>query len=86
MEILQDICEILVSGITEVAEGIGGGLQSLVQNIFLTGTVDSTTGVFTATGLSTMGIVVICFAGIGLALGLSRWVLGFVTSLGARNR
>lgn len=86
MEILQDICEILVSGITQVAQGIGGGLQSLVQNIFLTGTTDATTGAFTATGLSTMGIVIVVFAGVGLALGLSRWVLNFVASLGARNR
>lgn len=86
MDTLQEIVGILVSGITEVAEGIGGGLQSLVQNIFLIGTTDSNTGVFTATGLSTFGIVVIVFAGIGLALGLSRWVLNFVTSLGARNR
>lgn len=84
MEILQDICEILVGGISQVATGIGGGLQDLVENIFLVGTESN--GVFTATGLSTMGTVIIIFAGVGLALGLSRWVLNFVTSLGARNR
>lgn len=84
MDILAEICEILVGGITEVAEGIGGGLQDLVENIFLTGS--TTDGVFTATGLSTMGTVIVIFAGVGLALGLSRWVLNFVASLGARNR
>lgn len=86
MEILEELTEILVGGIVNVAQGIGNGLQSLVQYIFLTGTTDAGTGAFTATGLSTMGIVIVCFAGVGLALGLSRWVLNFVASLGARNR
>lgn len=82
MAILQEIVEILVGGITNVATGIGSGLQSLVQNIFLTGAGTEASPY----QLSTMGIVIVVFAGIGLALGLSRWVLNFVTSLGARNR
>lgn len=82
MAILQEIVEILVGGITNVATGIGNGLQSLVQNIFLTG-AGTTESPYK---LSTMGVVIVVFAGIGLALGLSRWVLNFVTSLGARNR
>lgn len=79
MTILTEIIGILVGGITGVAEGIGGGLQSLATNIFLEGTGDTQS-------LSVMGTLIVVFAGISLALGLSRWVLNFVTSLGARNR
>lgn len=79
MSILTEIISILVGGITGVAEGIGGGLQTLATSIFLDGTGDTQT-------LSVMGTLIVVFAGISLAMGLSRWVLNFVTSLGARNR
>lgn len=79
--VLQEIVSLLVAGITGLASGIGQGVSSLVQNIFLTGngTTDS------PYALSTFGGVVIVFAGISLAVGLCRWVMSFVTSLGARN-
>ncbi len=79
VQILKSIIEILVGGITGVAEGIGGGLSTLAQSIFLTGSGESQT-------LSTFGILIVCFAGISLAVGLCRWVVNFVTSLGSRNR
>lgn len=78
MTILSEIISILVGGITGVAEGIGSGLSELASNIFLTGTGETQS-------LSVMGTLIVVFAGISLALGLSRWVLNFVTSLGARN-
>ena len=37
MQILTAIIEILVGGITKVAEGIGQGLSTLVQSIMVTG-------------------------------------------------
>lgn len=79
VEILQAIIEILVGGITQVASGIGAGLSTLATSIFLTGTGESQT-------LSTFGVLIVCFAGIALAVGLCRWVVNFVSSLGARNR
>lgn len=79
MTILTQIIEILVGGITGIAEGVGGGLSTLATSIFLDGTGDSQK-------LSVFGTLVIVFAGISLAMGLCRWVLNFVTSLGARNR
>lgn len=79
IQILQAIIEILVGGITSVAEGIGSGLSSLAQSVFLTGTGDTQS-------LSTFGVLIIVFAGISLAVGLSRWVVNFVASLGNRNR
>lgn len=79
VEIMQAVIQILVGGITEMAKGIGGGLSTLAQSIFLT-TNDS------KTELSTFGVLIVVFAGISLAVGLSRWVVNFVASLGARNR
>lgn len=76
MTMLSNIIEILVGGITGVATGVGQGLQSLVQQLFASPEGD----------LTLFGTLIIVFAGIALAIGLCRWVLNFVTSLGARNR
>ena len=83
VQIMQAIIEILVGGISGVATGIGQGLTTLATSIFLTTTG---TGADATTTLSTFGVLVIVFAGIALAIGLCRWVVNFITSLGARNR
>ena len=75
--ILNQIVEILYAGITGVAQGIGSGLTTLAQSIFL-GSEAGTLSVF--------GGLVVVFAGISLAIGLCRWVVDWVTSLGSRNR
>ncbi len=79
VEIVTSVVQTLVSGITGVAEGVGAGLSTLAQSIFMTGTGDTQT-------ISTFGTLIIVFAGISLALSLCRWVVNFVTSLGNRNR
>lgn len=76
--ILQEIIQILVSGITDLASGIGSGLKALVESIFLSGAGTQADPYV----LSTFGGIVVVFAGIALAVGLSRWVMNFVTSLG----
>lgn len=79
-EILSTIISLLVGGITGLATGIGTGLSSLVKSIFLeTGEAGA------ITGLSTFGSLIVIFAGVSLAIGLSRWVTNWVTSLGANN-
>lgn len=78
--ILTQIIELLVGGIKGVASGIGEGLSTLAQSIFLQAGAEG------ALTLSTFGSLIVIFAGISLAIGLSRWVVNFVTSLGARNR
>ena len=80
--LLTEIIELLVGGITGVATGIGSGLSELAQSIFLTTTGSGETAV---TSLSVFGSLIVIFAGISLAIGLSRWVVNFVTSLGSRN-
>lgn len=82
-QIMQSIIEILVGGITQVAQGIGSGLSTLAQSVFLQTTGE---GAQAQTSLSTFGVLIVVFAGISLAIGLSRWVVNFVASLGARNR
>lgn len=69
-----------------VAEGVGAGLSQLAQAIFMKATVSENTITYSTSELSVFGELIVAFAGIGLALGLCRWVVNFVTSLGARNR
>lgn len=76
--ILSEIIQLMVGGITGIAQGVGTGLSTLAESVFLTGTDTKT--------LSTFGALVVIFAGISLAIGLCRWVVNFVTSLGQRNR
>lgn len=75
--ILQQIIEILVAGISGIASGVGQGLTTLAQALFL--------GAEAGT-LSVFGGLVVVFAGISLAISLCRWVVDWITSLGARNR
>lgn len=78
IEIVQEIVSILVSGISGVATGIGQGLSTMAQAIFMSGTGESQT-------ISVFGVLIIAFAGVSLALGLCRLVYQLITSLGARN-
>lgn len=73
--ILSEIIQILVGGITGIAEGVGSGLSTLATSIFLTTTGETTT-------LSTFGVLIVVFAGISLAIGLSRLVVKWISSLG----
>ncbi len=75
---MTEIISILVSGISGIAGGIGSGLTELVQQIFLTGA--GTDG--DPYKLSIFGGVICIFAGISLAVGLSRMVVQWVQSLG----
>lgn len=74
--VLNEIVGLLTEGITGIASGVGSGLSSLVQNIFLESGTDG------AMKLSVFGGVIIIFAGVSLAIGLCRWVTSWVTSLG----
>lgn len=78
--VLEEIISILVGGITGIAGGIGAGLSTLVSDIFLV--VPEGGGNPT---LSVFGGVIAVFAGVSLAIGLSKFVVGWLTSLGARN-
>lgn len=74
--ILTQIIDFLVGGITGIASGIGEGLSTLAESVFLTGTAES------GYSLSIFGSLVAIFAGISLAIGLSRLVVRWVSTLG----
>ena len=76
--LLTEIVQILVGGITGIAQGIGSGLNELVTQLFIDSSGDTMT-------LSVFGGVVAVFAGIGLAVGLSKFVTKWIASLGARK-
>ena len=71
--VLQEIISILTGGITGIATGIGSGLSELATSIFLNEA---------GSALSLFGGLIVVFAGISLAVGLCRWFMNFVTSLG----
>ena len=75
--VLNEIIDLLVGGITGIAGGIGQGLSDLTTKIFL-----KVTETGDPTGLSVFGGVIVVFAGISLAIGLSKMVVNWVTSLG----
>lgn len=75
--VLQEIITLLVSGVSQIATGIGSGLTALVGQIFLE--TDAQTG---AQSLSVFGGMIVVFAGVALAIGLCRWVVNWLTSLG----
>lgn len=72
-QILEAIIEILVGGLTQMATGIGSGVNAFATNIFLSSD---------QTSLSVVAILVAVFGGIGLAVGLGRRILKWVTSFG----
>lgn len=74
--LVTEIVKIIVSGITEMGKGIGAGISGAVEAMaFTAGTGDTKT-------LSVWFIVVLAFAGISLAVGLTRLVYTFLTTLG----
>lgn len=76
--LLTQLIEILVTGIEGMATGIGGGLNSLVTNIFTVANGDTTT-------LSMVAGATAIFGGVALCVGLSKKVVGWIMSLGARK-
>ena len=72
-QILQAIIEILVGGLTQMATGIGSGVNAFATNIFLSSDQSA---------LSVVAVLVAVFGGIGLAVGLGRRILKWVTSFG----
>lgn len=82
VQIVQAVIEILVSGLTQLATGIGSGVSALAKALFFE-TVG--TGETATQQLSVFGTLIIVFAGISLAIGLSRLIFHWLSSLGARN-
>lgn len=76
-EIVTEIVEILVSGLTSLGTGIGSGVANFASALAFTGTGDNQT-------LSVYFILVIVFAGVSLAIGLTTLIFNWLSSLGNR--
>lgn len=74
--ILTEIVGLLVSGFTSFSAGIGAGLNDFVTNMFLA------TGAEGAQELSTLGGIIVVFAGISLTIGISKLIFNWLTSFG----
>lgn len=75
--ILTEFIQLLVGGISELATGIGSGVNGFVQDLFLTVSTDGA-----VTGLSTFGGVVAIFGGIALATGITKLIFNWIRSIG----
>lgn len=78
MDILADIIEILIGGISDFGSGLASGINGFVKSLFLE--YNATSGAYE--GLSTFGIITIAFMGLALAIGITRWVVRFVRNRG----
>lgn len=76
--IVTQIVQILVAGITQLGTGIGEGVSNFATALAFTGTGENRT-------LSVYFVLVIVFAGVSLAIGLTRLIFGWLESLGARS-
>lgn len=82
VEVLQEFIEILVGGLTSMATGIGAGIQSAVTAFFLNG-AGTEASPYT---LSVLGGVIAVFAGISLAVGITKLVYHLITNVGATGK
>ncbi len=74
-EIVSQIVEILTSGIVSLGKSIGSGISEAVKAMAFTTNGDTQQ-------LSVYFILVLVFAGVALAIGLTRMVYQWLTSLG----
>lgn len=75
--ILTEFISLLVGGITNLAQGIGSGVNGFIEDLFLK--VGEGGAV---TGLSTFGGVIAIFGGIGLAVSLTTLIFNWIRSIG----
>lgn len=78
-QLLNQIVELLVGGITGMATGLGKGINQYVTDLFIV-TAESGT-----MSLSSFGGMVAIFGGIALAVGITRRIFNWLISLGGRN-
>lgn len=76
MNVLGDIIEILIGGITDFGSGLATGMNTFIKSLFL----DYNEGTYV--GLSTFGIITIVFMALALATGITRWIVRFVRNRG----
>lgn len=74
-DVLTEICGLLVQGIQSFGSGLASGINSLVSGLF----IDSTG---TTQKLSVFGGCIVIFGSIALCVGISRFIVRWLTSWG----
>lgn len=78
-QLLNQIIELLVGGITGMATGLGRGINQYVTDLFIA------TGESGAMSLSSFGGMVAIFGGIALSVGITRRIFNWLITLGGRH-
>lgn len=76
--IVTQIAQILTAGLTTLGQGIGEGVSNFVSALAFTGTGENQT-------MSVYFVVLVSFAGVALAVGLTRHIFAWLSSLGGSN-
>lgn len=74
---LQDFVDLLVGGVTNMAGGLGEGINSYVTDLFFKTGADGV-----VEGLSNFAGITGIFGGVALAVGITSMLFMFVRSLG----
>ncbi len=72
---VQEIVTTLITVVTGIVGGIGDGVSDLFTAVFMTGTGESAT-------VSPLGVFIIAILGIGIAMGIFRWVMSLIRNRG----
>lgn len=73
--IVTEIVNILVAGLTQLGTGIGQGISNFATSLAFSGTGEQQT-------LSVYFVLVLVFAGVALAIGLTTKIFNWLSSLG----
>ena len=79
VEIVQEIVQILVAGITQLGAGIGAGISNFAQSLAF---VTVGTGADATTEMSVYFVLVLVFAAVALGIGLTTKIFNWLSSLG----
>lgn len=80
--VVGQIVQILVAGITGLGQGIGAGISDFVSSLAF---VTVGEGASATTTMSPYFILLCVFGAIALAVGLTRLIFNWLSSLGGRN-
>lgn len=78
IEIIRQFVQILTGALSSWAQGIGSGIQQAVHSMFFTTVGD-------AEQLSIYAVMVLIFASLSLAVGLTKLIFNWLSSLGGSN-
>ena len=81
LAVLTDLIQLIVSGFTSFATGFGTGVADLVQALAVSGTGAEGDPYHVSIILGVCG----AFAGISICIGLSKFIMNWLLSLGASH-